>query len=307
MSKASAAKEARQRQLIDATVTSIGRRGYAGTTLTHVAGAAGLSAGIVNFYFKSKEQLLLATLEQIAEEYETFWNEAVAAAGESPAAPLDAMIEADFHPAIFTHEKVSVWFAFWAEAQSQPSYRRLVSKLESRYFESARAMCQRLIDQGGYAGIDAGAVAAGLNAMIDGFWLDFLIDPRDFDRSEAKRTCRLFLSGLFPNEFPRPVHAAPDAVAPADARELDTAAHRARLAAALRRRLAPGGGPEAKELAAAVGVGPETVQAWLDGEAEPSSHEIGLLCGLFDPMFWPEVYGPIGVPAHRRLDRATKA
>jgi len=306
MSKASAAKEARQRQLIDATVTSIGRRGFAGTTLTHVAGEAGLSPGIVNFYFRSKEQLLIATLEQIAEEYEAFWRAAVAAAGDSPAAPLDAMIEADFHPAIFTHEKVSVWFAFWAEAQSQPSYRRLISKLESRYFESARAMCQRLIDEGGYAGIDAGAVAGGINAMIDGFWLDFLIDPRDFDRDEAKRTCRLFLSGLFPNEFPRPVHAAPPALATADAQDLDRAAHRARLAAALRRRVAPGGGPGVKELAAAVGVTSETVRGWLDGDAEPSSREIGLLCGLFDPLFWPEVYGPIGAALRRRLDGPTK-
>src|SRR3990172_10772343 len=288
MSKASAAKEARQRQLIDATVTSIGRRGFAGTTLTHVAGEAGLSPGIVNFYFRSKEQLLIATLEQIAEEYEAFWKEAIAAAGESPAAQLDARIEADFHPAIFTHEKVSVWFAFWAEAQSQPSYRRLISKLESRYFESARAMCQRLIDEGGYAGIDAGAVAGGINAMIDGFWLDFLIDPRDFDRDEAKRTCRLFLSGLFPNEFPRPVHAAPPALATADAQDLDRAAHRARLAAALRRRVAPGGGPGVKELAAAVGVTSETVRGWLDGDAEPSSREIGLLLGLFYPVFSPE-------------------
>ena len=40
-----------------------------------------------------------------------------------------------------------------------------------------------------------------LNAMIDGFWFDFLIDPKDFDREAAKQTCRLFLSGLFPREF----------------------------------------------------------------------------------------------------------
>src|SRR3972149_5347916 len=98
MRKTGAAKQARQRQLIDATVTSIGRHGFAGTTLTHVAGAAGLSPGIVNFYFRSKEQLLIATLEQIAEEYEGVWRAAVAAAGESPAAPAAATDEAGFPP-----------------------------------------------------------------------------------------------------------------------------------------------------------------------------------------------------------------
>ena len=69
MAKAEARKEVRRKQLIDATMRAIGRYGYASLTLTHVAGEAGLSPGIVNFYFKSKDQLLIATLENIAEEY----------------------------------------------------------------------------------------------------------------------------------------------------------------------------------------------------------------------------------------------
>lgn len=201
MVKAMKAKEARRRQLIEATIAVIGRQGYASTTLTQVAGEAGLSPGIVNFYFKSKEQLLAATLEHLAEEYETFWNAMIAEAGESPAAGLKAMIEADFHPAVCTLEKVAVWFAFWAEAPSQPGYRELVSNLEARYFQQTRDLVARLIAESGCRDIDAGMVAGGLNAMIDGLWFDFLIDPRDFDREAAKRTCIAFLRGLFPTAF----------------------------------------------------------------------------------------------------------
>ena len=51
MAKAEAVKEIRRKQLIAATIRAIGRYGYAGTTLTHVAGEAGLSPGIVNFFF----------------------------------------------------------------------------------------------------------------------------------------------------------------------------------------------------------------------------------------------------------------
>jgi phenylpropionate dioxygenase-like ring-hydroxylating dioxygenase large terminal subunit/AcrR family transcriptional regulator len=210
MAKSPALKSAaRRRQLIDATITAIGRRGYASTTLTHVAGEAGLSPGIVNFYFKSKEQLLLATLEQITDEYAAFLREQMDKAGPSPAAQLEAMIDADFDPQVFTLEKVAVWYAFWAEAHSQPSYRALVSRMEAQYYGDTAEPCRRIIEAGGYAGIDPDAVASGLNAMIDGFWFDFLIDPKDFDREAAKRTCRLFLSGLFPREFQRRLPAAP--------------------------------------------------------------------------------------------------
>jgi TetR/AcrR family transcriptional repressor of bet genes len=98
MSKAPAVKSAadkgaaRRRQLIEATIAVIGRRGYANTTLTHVASEAGLSPGIVNFYFKSKEQLLQATLEQLTDEYAAFQREQLERAGASPAAQLDAAV-----------------------------------------------------------------------------------------------------------------------------------------------------------------------------------------------------------------------
>lgn len=215
MSKDPAVKSAaRRRQLIDATIAAIGRRGYANTTLTHVAGEAGLSPGIVNFYFKSKEQLLQATLEQLGDEYAAFLHEQLDKAGPSPAARLEAMIEADFDPRVFTLEKVAVWYAFWAEAHAQPSYRALVSRMEAQYYAAAAEPCRQIVEAGGYAGIDPDAVASGLNAMIDGFWFDFLIDPKDFDRDLAKRTCRLFLSGLFPREFARERGGTP-AVRPA--------------------------------------------------------------------------------------------
>lgn len=202
MSKAPAVKTAaRRRQLIDATITAIGRRGYSNTTLTHVAGEAGLSPGIVNFYFKSKEQLLLATLEQITDEYAAFLRDQLEKAGPSPAAQLEAMIEADFDPRVFNLEKVAVWYAFWAEAHTQPSYRALVSRMEAQYYDDTAKLCRRIIEGGGYTNLDPDAVAAGLNAMIDGLWFDFLIDPKEFDREAAKRTCRLFLAGLFPREF----------------------------------------------------------------------------------------------------------
>ncbi len=281
-------------------MTAIARRGYAKTTLTDVARAAGLSPGIVNFYFKSKEQLLVATLEYLGEEYDAFWRATIAEAGQSPAAALDAMIEADFHPQVFTLEKVKVWFAFWAEAQIQPSYRELVSRLEAGYFEETRALCARLIRQGGYRNLDPGAVAYGVNAMTDGLWFDFLIDPAVFDVEEAKRTCRLFLSGLFPREFGRGLALAlPEAT---EGDRLGQAAHRARLAVALRRRLAPVTGLQVKDLAAAVGATADTVRNWLAETSEPSSWMIARLAAALDSLVWHEVYGPFFEAMRQRFE-----
>ena len=55
--------------------------------------------------------------------------------------------------------------------------------------------------------------AYGFNAMLDGFLFDLMIDPASFDREEAKRICRLFLSGLFPRHFAGPQPAGTQAAA----------------------------------------------------------------------------------------------
>lgn len=305
MARAELAKEVRRKQLIDATMRAIGRYGYANMTLTHVAGAAGLSPGICNFYFKSKEQLLVATLEQIAEEYQTFWQAAIAKGRLAPASGLAAMIEADFHPAICNVEKISIWYAFWAEARTNPAYHEVVHRLETDYLQQTEALCARIVAEGGYAGIEARAAALGLNAMIDGLWFDCLIEPKSFNRAEAKRACRLFLAGLFPAHFTGAAKVSRgEPVALATERdESGREAHLARLAAALRRRLEPIGSLKREALAAAVGVPARMLDSWLEARAEPSSFQIGRLIAAADPALWLEVYGPV----HAEMQRLYEA
>ena len=308
--KPNVVKEARQRQLIDATISTIGRVGYSGTTLNHVAGAAGLSPGIVNFYFKSKDQLLAATLAQLAEEHESLWLAKIAAAGGSPEGGLDAMIEADFDPSICTPDKVVVWFAFWAEAQSRPLYRSVVSELEERYFQQTHAFCAELIKQGGYVGVDPGDVARGLNAISDGLWADLLVLPETFDLEAAKRICRTFLRAVFPHHFPRTGGPAndttpPDRPPPAAASvesPPEAAVHRLRLSAALQKRLFPETTLQPPELAQRIDVELPTLLDWIHGRSEPSSYHLGRLIAVLDPTFLVDVYGEDVEAMHRRFE-----
>ncbi len=194
-------KHLRREQLIEATIDSIARHGFRKTTLSQVAKRAKLSQGIVNFYFKTKDGLLLETLEFLADEYEARWKRAVAASGPDPVAALDAIIETYLGREVCNRRKVSVWVAFWGESQSHPGFRKLCSRLANDYLLQTREIIRRIIDRGGYQRHDADAIARGLNAMINGLWLDLMIDPKHFDREAAKRACRNYLASVFPAEF----------------------------------------------------------------------------------------------------------
>jgi TetR/AcrR family transcriptional repressor of bet genes len=194
-------KQSRWTQLIEATIDCLARYGFSEFTLSQVAKTARLSQGIVNFYFRSKEALLIETLKFMANEYEQFWTSALRKAGPRPADKLAAMIAADFDPVMTSRKKVTVWYAFWGEARWRPEYLKICQALSESYFAETRSLCQEIVQAGGYTGIDADLVARGLNAMIDGLWLDILTSPKAIDRKLAKRTCLALLGAVFRQEF----------------------------------------------------------------------------------------------------------
>lgn len=52
------------------------------------------------FIFETKEKPAVETLTFLAEEYRQNWQSALGAAGQDPAEQLDAILSADFAPAI---------------------------------------------------------------------------------------------------------------------------------------------------------------------------------------------------------------
>ncbi len=194
-------KALRRQQLIDSTIDSIAKRGFAETTLADVAAGAGLSRGIVNFHFESKEQLLIETLRHLSEEYRRNWQKALDRAGKSPIEGLLALIDADFDPAVCNRKKVAVWYAFWGEAKSRPTYLKLCADRDEAYSQMMRAMIADLVQEGPYPGVDPDLVVTGIAAMTDGLWLDVLLTPKTADRKQSIACVRLFLSGLFPRHL----------------------------------------------------------------------------------------------------------
>ena len=127
--------------MLEATVETLARRGYAKLTLTDVAVSAGISHGLVNFHFGTKAQLLNETLLYLAAEYRENWMMALAEAPAAPAAQLDALIRADFNDVVCTTSRLAAWCAFWGEAQSRPIYQEHCAANNLAYISVLEGIC----------------------------------------------------------------------------------------------------------------------------------------------------------------------
>lgn len=196
-----ASKEVRQDQLIKATIRSIARHGLSVTTIATVAKEAGLSQGIINLHFQSKERLLEETLSHIVDEYRVSWYKAFQASGETTVEKLAAIAAVDFERHICQRNKLAVWFAFWGESRSRLTYRKTCAESSREYKQLLTGLCEDIIKQGGYK-VQAKHVAIGLLALNSGLWLDMLISPAEMSAEQAREISLSYLRGVFPEHFP---------------------------------------------------------------------------------------------------------
>jgi len=193
--------ETRRRQLVEATIDSIARQGLSGTTLSGVTARAGLSVGLANFHFRSKHILLEETLRHLAEEHRDAWRKPLGRKGLSAADRLLAIVDAHFERRICSRRKIAVWFAFFGDPAWRAAYRAIMAEIDAERRGVSADLCARIISEGNYREIDATAAAGMLEALYDGFWLNMLIYPGNFDRDGARAAIHAFLARTFPDHF----------------------------------------------------------------------------------------------------------
>lgn len=196
-----ASKEIRRQQLIEATIDVMARKGYSGTTMLDVAKAAGLSSGIVNFHFETKEKLLVETLKYLADEYRANWHKALNVVGDDPADKLRSLLFADFNPEICSARKLAAWCAFWAEAQSRPTYLEHCGSNDEEYSAIVLDLCRAIIKKGRYP-LTPELMARALDALLEGLWLDLMTMAKPYSLEDAKQTIAACLHAFFPKHYP---------------------------------------------------------------------------------------------------------
>jgi len=96
-----------------------------------------------------------------------------------------------------------VWFAFWGEVTSRPTYREICDERDQYYDDIVENLAGQIIADGGYKGVTAESIAIVLTSMTNGLWLSCLISPASFDRHKAMVAVLEYLHGVFPKHFPQ--------------------------------------------------------------------------------------------------------
>jgi AcrR family transcriptional regulator len=185
----------RRRQIVDAAIAVMARRGWTETSIDEITREAGVSRGLVSYHFKDKAELLSGVLARCEEAS----AETLAAAIASSDHIVDqlrigvrvalAMVRDD--PAIY-----EIFLHFAASARGVPELGAQIRDLY-RGFRGITADTIRAGQAQGHfrTDIDADAAAARHIGTLTGFALQWLLDAGSFPFEEAARQTEDMLIG----------------------------------------------------------------------------------------------------------------
>lgn len=182
----------RRRQLIDATIETIHRHGFADTTIARISKAAGMSSGIISHYFGGKNALLEATMRFLMQELRSDYLARLPKA-KTPMDRLEAIIDTNFNREQFTPQVTVAWLSFWAQVPFSEDLSRINNIYFQRLASNLRHELRQLTtDQ------RAEEISAAIAAMIDGIWVRTGLSLGRSDVSAARKmvlsTLRLYLA-----------------------------------------------------------------------------------------------------------------
>lgn len=192
----------RREQIVRATVRCLARVGYTRLTMKQVAREAGVSQGILHYYFADKRAMLAATLEVVARDLDRRVAAAQSRTGRDPRARLRALVRACLEVAVARPEVWIVFVEFWGEMLHDRRLRDLNTALYAR----TRRLIARLVAEGVRAGrfrpVDPRRAAAVVLGLVDGLSLQLTFDPEAFGVAEATRFCDDALGRYLARDMP---------------------------------------------------------------------------------------------------------
>jgi AcrR family transcriptional regulator len=170
-------------RIIAAMRASVAARGAAGSTFDHVAREAGVSRGLLHYYFGSKERLLVEVVRQDCDARIQAMDERLAGAGN-----VDEVMEAlVIGLAEFLGEPSSqaIIYEMLSASRRSEEIRAELAELYRRW-RGHMAVALREKEREGAVTLqsDPEAVASMLFALGDGFGIQVISDP-DWDRDAA--------------------------------------------------------------------------------------------------------------------------
>ena len=183
----------RRQDLLEAAFLTFLDHGMNGMTMARIGERAGMSHGIVNYYFKNKEALLNAVMRKangmIMLDVARRLREA-----RTPRERLSAIVSGNFPASLYTRNVARAWVSFYAAVGAQPDFEKLQAIVYRRTRSNLIDALRHLSDS------ETGErIALGVSVWIDGLWMRQAMDRTAMSPERAIAAIENYIDTVLPS------------------------------------------------------------------------------------------------------------
>jgi len=181
-------QEVRKAELIRATFQEVSEKGFSDTTLEDIAQRAGVSKGVLLYYFRSKEDLFLSAFKHSILMLRDRLRQTIATVSD-PVEKVRAIVRTSFVSAKANRKFYQAYLDLLSMGTRQEAFKQL----NARFYENCIAMDEEIIAEGVRRGLFRPQADAGvLRAIVDGLMLQWLFDENS-SFEDYQRRCEVAL------------------------------------------------------------------------------------------------------------------
>lgn len=164
--------EVRREEILVATIVEIERSGMSALRVSDIAGALGVSSGLVFYHFDTKDALLVEALEYAVMRDADRLDKALAKEGE----PLERLrrVLTSYGPTGAAHGW-TLWIEAWSTALREPSIQASLRKLDRRWRDALEHVITEGVSAGAFTCDDPKTTVSRVGALLDGLSVASLI------------------------------------------------------------------------------------------------------------------------------------
>jgi AcrR family transcriptional regulator len=188
--------ETRKNQILEAAMKVFSRQGFHDARMDDIVHESGLSKGALYWYFKSKDDVIMAILKNLFER-ELAGLKALQSKEGSAIELLDDFEQLTIRELEGMTRLLPIAYEFYALAFRNKTVREAMKHYLETYVNLLIPIIQKGIDEGIFRPVDSEEMAISIGAIIEGTLVLWVFDPNRVDlRRQLKQSMDVFITGL---------------------------------------------------------------------------------------------------------------
>ncbi|WP_347861883.1 TetR/AcrR family transcriptional regulator [Salimicrobium sp. PL1-032A] len=180
--------EERRKQLLKAAFHAAVQKGYESVTIQDIADDAGVSKGVVNYYFNNKADVFTQLFEWITVNIYKKETESIDKQ-DTASGKLAAYISQVFISPEENKNFYRVYLDFLSQVKNNERYQEINRQFYENCWSIGRSIIQQGIEEGTFRVSDVDQAAISMRAMIDGSLIQWLMRDEDDLHAYYRRVC----------------------------------------------------------------------------------------------------------------------